>query len=120
MPVQCDTKKEKAMLYPGFGEKLFSLVTANLPHGFAKDKKSVVAFLRDEANLCFDPSCTYAWLKGDVVGTKSLTPDNFRRILLFFIGMNELNTIDEIHRWVALGPRRYEMVICSDEVQLKL
>lgn len=120
MPIQCDTKKEKTILYPGFGEKLFSLVTDNLPRGIAKDKKSVVTFFHDEEDLCFDQSCTYAWLKGDVSGTKSLTSENFKRILLFYIGKNGLNTFDEINNWVALGPRRYEDVLCSEEIQTKL
>ena len=82
MFAQCDVKKEKTpKKYPAFGETLFSIATENLPAGVTKDKNSVVAFFRTQDRLGFDPSCTYAWLKGDVIGSKPLVAENFKRIL---------------------------------------
>ena len=116
-----EAKKEKSdQKYPAFGAKLFSIVTDNLPDGGVKDKKSVVTFFRKEDHLYFDASCTYAWLKGDLLGSKPLIPENFKRILLFYMGKNGLRTLDEIHGWIALGPKRYEAVLSSEEVQKAL
>ena len=120
MVVQYDMSKEKVLSYPAFGEKLFSIVSASLPPGGAKDKRSVVAFFRDEENLGFDTSCTYAWLKGDVLGSKPLRVENFKRILIFYIGKSGLNTIDEITSWIASGPKRYEEVLVSEEIQNRM
>lgn len=121
MSAQCDVKKEKVCKkYPAFGDKLFSIASRNLPHGVEKDKNSVVTFFRKQSALSFDTSSTYAWLNGNISGTKPLVADNFKRILLFYIGKDGLNTLEEIHEWIALGPEKYEAVLNSDEVQAVL
>jgi hypothetical protein len=121
MSAQCDVrKKATAKRYPAFGERLFSIVSENLPNGATKNKNSVVNFLRHHADLGFDTSCAYAWLKGDVLGNKPLVPDNFKRILLFYIGKAGLGTLKEVQDWLALAPERYEEVLRCVEVQNKL
>jgi len=121
MSAQCDVKK-KTMLetYPAFGEMLYSIVSENLPYGVVKNKNAVVNQLRQHPELGFDTSCAYAWLKGNVLGSKPLINENFKRILLFYWGKNGLSTLEEINGWIALGPPQYEEVLKSAEVQNKL
>ena len=42
------------------------------------------------------------------------------RILLFYMGKDGLSTIEEINGWIALGPKRYEDVLSSEEIQEEL
>ncbi len=106
--------------YPAFGERLFTIVSENLPDGVVKNKSSVVSFLRQQNDLGFDPSSTYAWLKGDVIGHKSLVAENFKRILLFYIGKHGLNTLEELNDWVSVAPEKFKDVLSDTEIQKKL
>ncbi len=117
MSAVSDVKKEKiARTYPAFGERLFSIAVENLPHGTARDKSAVVTFFRNEAYFGFDPTCTYAWLRGEVQGTKPLAMENFKRLLLFYIGKNGLSSLEEINQWIASGPKRYRGIMQNPEL----
>jgi len=118
MFLQYEVKEKRvSKRYPAFGEKLYWLVVENLPYGFSQDKQGVVSFFRRHPDFGFDPTCTYAWLRGDVSGSKPLVVDNFKRILRFYIEKNGLRTIEEIHQWIASGPPKYQNVLESEEIQ---
>ncbi len=77
----------------------------------------MVSFFQKQPGFGFDPTCAYAWLRGDVSGPKPLVVDNFKRILRFYIEKNGLRTIEEIHQWIASGPPKYQNVLESEEIQ---
>lgn len=121
MDAGCDVKwKSTTKKYPAFGEKLFSIVSENLPNGVVKNKSSVVTFLHQQSELSFDTSCAYAWLKGDLAGQKPLVAENFKRILLFYLGKKGLSTQEELNALIAMAPRRFEDVMSSAEIKKKL
>lgn len=121
MAARIEARKDKHVKkFPAFGEKLLAIVTGNLPEGSAKDKNAAVTFFQSEKAFGFDRSCAYAWFKGDVLGAKPLVPDNFKRILLFYIGKCGLRTIEEIQEWIDMGPDRYRAIYSSAELQEKL
>ena len=110
-------EKRVSKRYPAFGEKLYCLVVENLPDGFSKDKQGVVSYFQKQPGFRFDTTCTYAWLRGDVSGSKPLAVDNFKRILCFYIGKKGLRTIEEVNQWIASGPQKYQNVLDSDEIR---
>lgn len=103
--------------YKLFGKRLLDIVVQNLPPGQTRNKPSAVHFMMNEERLGFDRSSIYGWFRGDIVEIKPLVEENFKRILLFYIGRPGLRTIEEIEDFALAGLPEYYDVLQSAEIQ---